>query len=172
MPLTAGTRYYCAAIKNSICWDIILQHLEKQGFSGYEPIVRRSTYFGGRKVIEERPLFGAYLFVAFDMATQRWRQVNGTQGIKYLLPTTAEFPTPLPIGFVEELQMAKRPESKVAELVRIFAGNDIVRILVGAFAGQVGRVISSDQRLTRLELAAFDRKLTASVPTERLAPAD
>jgi transcriptional antiterminator RfaH len=60
-------------------------NLERQGFEAYLPryLTRRSH---ARKVdMVVRPLFPRYLFVAIDLAAQRWRSIQSTIGVSHLV---------------------------------------------------------------------------------------
>src|SRR5690242_20470711 len=60
-------------------------NLGQQDFSVYVPryLKRRSH---ARKVeVVARPLFPRYLFVAIDLAAQRWRAIQSTLGISHLV---------------------------------------------------------------------------------------
>ncbi len=48
------------------------------------------------------PLFPGYLFVSLDPGAVRWRSINGTVGVRYLI-AAGDKPLPLPEGFVEAL---------------------------------------------------------------------
>jgi transcriptional antiterminator RfaH len=165
-----SSRWYAVRIKSTLSWEVIIGELGKQGFAAYHPVITKSMYFAGRKLTGEWPLFPSYLFTSFDMEEQRWRAINSTHGIIHLLPATSEFPQALPIGFVEELR-SRRTVEKMVETTRTYATNEIVRILAGALKGRDGRVIDSNHKLTRVEIAAFSRKVQATVPTGDLAPA-
>jgi transcriptional antiterminator RfaH len=165
-----SSRWYAARIKSTLSWDVIIGELDKQGFTSYHPVITKSTYFAGRKLTGEWPLFPSYLFTSFDMEEQRWRAINSTHGVMHLLPTNSEFPQALPIGFVEELR-SRRTVEKMVEVAKSFEANAIVRVLVGALKGQDGRVIDSNHKLTRVEISAFSRKVRATIPTGDLAPA-
>jgi transcriptional antiterminator RfaH len=162
------SHWYAARIKNTLSWEVIIRELAKQGFSAYHPVITKSTFFAGRKLTGEWPLFPGYLFASFDMEKQRWRAINSTHGVLHLLPLNAEFPQALPIGFVEELR-GRRAVEKMIEVTKRFVANEIVRVLVGALQGHNGRVIDSNHKLTRVEIAAFSRKVQATLPTGDLA---
>ena len=60
-------------------------NLSRQGFFVYLPryLKRRSH---ARKVdVAPRPLFPRYLFVAIDVASQRWRAIQSTLGVSHLI---------------------------------------------------------------------------------------
>ena len=165
-------RWYAARVKTTISWDVIIEQLQRQGFTAYQPVISRSVYFGGRKMIGQWPLFPAYLFVSFDLEEQRWRSVNSTTGVHHLLPAQSEIPHALPIGFIEGLRTVKSERAeKLIEATRPFMANETVRILIGAYKNAVGTVINSTPKLTRVEINAFNRKVATTIATEGLAPA-
>ena len=86
-----------------------------------------------------------------------------------MLPTRAERPAPLPVGFVESLQMREPTAPLVAEVIATFAQNTVVRILAGAFHGKLGTVVSSAPRSTRLSVEAFGRTTLLTTATADLA---
>ena len=162
-------RWYAARIKTTISWDVIIEQLRRQDFAAYQPIISRSIYFAGRKLTGEWPLFPAYIFVSFSVEEQRWRAINSTAGVKHLLPIHGEIPQALPLGFVEELQRVRNNcAEKLIAATGPFIANDVVRILVGAYQNMVGTVINSTPKLTRVEVKAFNRLITAQIATDSL----
>jgi transcription antitermination factor NusG len=165
-------RWFCARTKLAIPFDTTINQLRQQEFTAWVPIVRSITHKFGKKIIIEEGLFGPYLFVQFDMTKQRWRAINHTVGVARLLPTHAEFPEPVSIGFVEALQNAPTLATVQDVIVAKFSTDAIVRILGGALVGYHGRVLSSHRTATRVRLEAFGREIEATVPTSALQAAD
>ena len=60
-------------------------HLERQGFHVYLPLREKKRRIGRRTDIIKAPLFPRYLFVELDLSVDRWRSVNGTFGVAYLV---------------------------------------------------------------------------------------
>jgi len=83
-------------------------------------------------------LFPRYLFVAIDMATQRWRSIQSTFGVARLV-CNGDDPAMTPEGIVSALKAREdakgfiRLEGKPA-----FAPGDKVRVLAGAFMDSAG----------------------------------
>lgn len=153
-------RWYVARVKVSFPWDIIIEQLKRQSFVSWMPIIRHTSFQWGRKTIIEEPLFGAYLFVQFDIGAQRWRAINRTVGITRLLPELNEFPEPVAHGFVEALQ--SRPTMAVIEDLTVkYAADNVVKIIAGTFQGEVrqGAVVASgvDPRAAGSVCRARDR---------------
>jgi transcriptional antiterminator RfaH len=162
-------KWYCARTKVSFPWDTTIDQLKRQEFPAWMPIVRHTTFQMGKKIIVETPLFGAYLFVQFDISTQRWRLINNTVGITRLLPERNEFPQPIAQGFVEALQ--SRPSvAAVEDLTVKYAADAVVKIIAGSFQGRFAKVLTSHRAATRVRFEAFaGRELVATLPTRDLA---
>src|SRR5258708_11637802 len=60
-------------------------HLRRQGFEIYLPRYLRSRRHARRVETVAAPLFPGYLFVAIDMATQRWLSIQSTIGVARLV---------------------------------------------------------------------------------------
>ena len=145
-------------------------NLRAQDFETFWPTYRETVIRRNRRVVVERPVFHGYLFVKFDLSGWRWRAINSTPGIIRLLPMGSEEPVALPAGFVEALQARAPSAPMVAAVIETFAANSVVRILGGAFAGRLGRVLQSTQKSTRLKVQAFaGRDTVLIVPTIDLA---
>lgn len=86
-------------------------NLKNQKFEYFFPTILKK---GG---ITE-PAFRGYGFVNFDPLVDNWASINGTKGVTGLLPAHSVFPTPLPVGLVEDLQ-AKDPINE-ADLLKAF----------------------------------------------------
>ena len=114
------------------------QNLLRQGYEIYLPryLKRRSH---ARKVdFVAKSLFPRYLFVAIDMATQRWRAIQSTQGVSRLV-CNGEEPATVPSGVVGALKMREDDRGFIRmETTPAFAPGDKVRVLAGAFMDSAG----------------------------------
>jgi transcriptional antiterminator RfaH len=114
------------------------QNLLRQGYEVYLPryLKRRSH---ARKVdFAAKPLFPRYLFVAMDIVTQRWRAIQSTQGVSYLVCNGDE-PAVLPNGVLGALKAREDQRG----FVRMDAGPAFVpgakvRVLAGALMDCAG----------------------------------
>jgi transcription antitermination factor NusG len=148
--------------------------LRRQGFESFYP-TRPARRFERNKIVTvERPIFVSYLFILFDVAARLWHPINGTFGVMYLLPKHADEPQAMPRGFVDAVRASLiLPEERTEEVVRLFAKDELVRIIGGAFLGFTGRVVTSRRRSTRVRLDdAFGGRqgVVAKVPTDQLDP--
>src|SRR5262249_55482167 len=62
-----------------------LQHLERQGYRTYLPRYLKRRRHARRVETVAAPLFPRYLFVAVDLASQRWRSIQSTVGVARLV---------------------------------------------------------------------------------------
>lgn len=60
-------------------------HLANQDFPVYLPRFMKRRRIGRREVRGPSPLFPRYIFVGVDVANQRWRSINGTVSVSWLV---------------------------------------------------------------------------------------
>jgi transcriptional antiterminator RfaH len=114
------------------------QNLLRQGYEIYLPrYVKRRRH--ARKVdFVAKPLFPRYLFVAIDMATQRWRSIQSTFGVSHLV-SNGDDPAVVPEGVVPALKAREDTKGYVKlDAAPAFAPGDKVRVLAGAFMDNAG----------------------------------
>lgn len=140
--------------------------LQQQGFYAYLPKCLGTVRHARRVRDVVVPLFPRYLFIEIDLQVQRWRSVNGTRGVSYLV-SMGDRPAPVPHGIVEEIQ-SRENQAKLIELPQKapYEPGETVEITTGALTDQVGKFIRMDARqrvVVLLEL--LGRGLEVSVPT-------
>jgi transcription elongation factor/antiterminator RfaH len=125
-------------------------HLKKQGFETFAPKIVAPRIAAARSARALRstaglaPLFPGYLFVQLDLGVQRWRSINGTIGVSYLVQF-GDAPAAAPIGLVEGLRARTGASSQINFDEDLTIG-DSVRIVGGAFDGWIGRLKECDAR--------------------------
>ena len=77
-------------------------HLRRQGFEVYLPQHLKRRRHARRTDWVPSPLFPRYLFVRMDPEGVRWRAINSTIGVSYLV-CNGDRPSPVPPGIVEEI---------------------------------------------------------------------
>jgi transcriptional antiterminator RfaH len=147
-------------------------NLRRQGFVTYLPRYLRGRRHARRTETVARPLFPRYLFVALDVARDRWRTVQSTFGVSNLV-IVGNDPVPMPRGVVEEIR-AREGEQGFVRL-GLPAGlkpGSPVRLLDGVFAEYRGVLerLADDQRVTVL-LELLGREVRVSVPAANVATA-
>jgi len=113
-------------------------HLNRQGFEIYFPRYLKRRRHARRIEIVAAPLFPRYLFVAVDLAAQRWRSIYSTIGVTRLVCNGDE-PTAVPHGIVEALKSREDLSGFVKLDYRPqFRAGDKIRVLDGAFSSCLG----------------------------------
>jgi transcriptional antiterminator RfaH len=147
-------------------------NLGRQGFSVYLPryLKRRSH---ARKIeTVARPLFPRYLFVAIDLAAQRWRAIQSTLGVSHLV-SWCDKPASVEDGIVDALK-AREDEGGFVKLARrpAFSPGDKVRIVEGAFIDSLALVEDvSDHERVAILLDLLGRKVRVLVGADLIAAA-
>lgn len=145
---------------------IAQQHLLEQGFEVYLPRFKKIRRHA-RKVEEVlSPLFPRYIFIGMDMEIAKWRSVNGTRGISYLL-TNDDHPTCVPSYVLQNLKAHEIADGivPVNSLIALTKG-DKVRVLAGAFQDQEATFQRLDDRQrVQLLLSFMGREMKLSLPT-------
>ncbi len=142
-------------------------NLRRQGFTTYLPRCLKERRHARRLERIAVPLFPRYLFVEIDLDTQRWRAINSTYGVSYLVGTGAR-PSPVPEGVVEEIR-ARENADRLIELPAKppFEPGETVQIVGGALAEQVGKFLCMDERRrVTLLLEMLGRALRVTLPVE------
>jgi len=127
-------------------------NLRRQGFVTYLPRYLRSRRHARRTETVARPLFPRYLFVALDIARDRWRAVQSTFGVSDLV-IVGNYPVPLPDGVVDEIR-AREGEQGYVKLglpSGVKPGSPI-RLVDGIFADHRGVLerLADDHRVAVL----------------------
>ena len=114
------------------------EHLRRQGYEIYLPRYLKRRRHARKMDFTARPLFPRYIFVAIDMATQRWRSVQSTVGVSRLV-TNGDSPAVVPEGVVRALKAREDTKGFVKlDAAPAFTPGDKVRVLAGAFMGNAG----------------------------------
>jgi len=113
-------------------------HLARQGFATYLPHYLKRRRHARRTETVAAPLFPRYMFVAVDMATQRWRAVQSTVGVSHLV-CQGDGPAAIAESIIDALK-AREDERGFVRLERRppFAPGDRIRILDGVFSACLG----------------------------------
>lgn len=114
------------------------QNLVRQGFEVYLPRYLKRRRHARKIDFTAKPLFPRYMFVAIDVATQRWRSIQSTFGVSHLV-TNGDDPATVPTGVVHALKAREDTKGFIQMDARpAFAPGDKVRVLAGAFIDNSG----------------------------------
>jgi transcriptional antiterminator RfaH len=113
-------------------------HLARQGFKTYLPRYQKRRRHARRIDTIAAPLFPRYLFVAIDMAAQRWHSIRSTLGVTRLV-SSGDLPSPIASNVIDGLKNRENDAGYVRLETRInLAQGDTVRVVSGAFAACLG----------------------------------
>ena len=120
--------------------------LEAQKFHVYFPQFAQNIRHARKDKRIIAPLFPRYIFVRFDPMRRRWRCINGTRGVSYLI-TMNEIPSALPEGIVEEI-MARETKDHLINVSdqAPYINGDRLEITSGAFTKQVGAFLRMERQ--------------------------
>lgn len=148
------------------------QNLEAQGFEVYLPRFRKVRRHARRIDHVLSPLFPRYLFVAIDTDAQRWRSVNGTRGISYLL-SADDMPLPVPGRVVESLQ-AQEEDGEIVPVnsLSLLSPGTELQVVDGPFSGQSAKFECMDgSQRVQLLLSFLGRDTRICLPTHAVEAA-
>lgn len=148
---TPATRWYAASVFPGK-EHVAERHLRIQGFEPFVPRCEKTVRHARRLETRVAAYFPGYMFIALDVALQRWRSINGTFGVRSLV-MQGDRPLPVPSGLVERF-IALTGTHGLLDFSGGLAAGASVRILSGPFAEMIGR-------LDRLDPAGRARVLVA-----------
>ena len=111
---------------------VAARNLLNQDFEVYLPRYRKQCRHARRVYTAMAPLFPRYLFVRMDPARQRWRSINGTLGVSYLLSEGPE-PIALPDQIIAAIR-EREEDGAVTVAAPEFAKGQKLRVTNGALA--------------------------------------
>jgi transcriptional antiterminator RfaH len=110
--------------------------LENQGYSTFFPRRLVTVRHARRLHRRQASYFPSYIFVALDLANDRWRPINGTFGVRSLVMFGGG-PLAVPDGLIDSLRACAGADG-VLDAGERFAPGDRVRMLSGPFADVLG----------------------------------
>jgi transcriptional antiterminator RfaH len=127
-------------------------HLARQGFEIYLPRYLKRRRHARRVEMVAAPLFPRYIFVAIDLAVQRWRSVQSTIGVARLV-CNGDHPAEVPDSIIRGLRLGEDERGFVRlERPPAFKLGDKVRVLDGVFSACLGlfECMTDSERITIL----------------------
>ena len=114
------------------------QNLLRQGYAIYLPRYLKRRRHARKVDFTAKPLFPRYMFVAIDIASQRWRSIQSTFGVSRLV-TNGDDPATVPEGVVHALKAREDDKGFIPlDSKPAFTPGDKVRVLAGAFMDSAG----------------------------------
>lgn len=146
-------------------------NLERQGFPTYLPRYLKRRRHARRVEIVPAPLFPRYLFVAIDVASQRWRSIQSTFGVAQLV-CNGDDPSAVSAAIVDELRKREDEKGYVQLTRRGFARGEKIRVVEGVFSACLGLFegMTDNERVTVL-LDLLGRKVRVIMDRDAVAAA-
>lgn len=146
-----------------------VEHLRRQDYNAWYPRQRRTRRHARRFDTILAPFFPGYVFVEMNPATEPWRRINGTFGVRHLI-CGRDGPLPLPDGFVASLR-ARTDDDVIREASPGFKPGDEVRVVSGPFVDCIGTLLRSDEAdRVRLLLRLINGDVKAVLPMSAVVP--
>jgi len=143
--------------------------LGRQGFRTFQPKRLKTVRHARRLSTVEAPFFPRYLFVALDLARDRWRSVNGTFGVSRLV-MWGDQPHPAPHGVVETL-IAAADTRGILQLASKLQVGGLVQLMAGPFAEQLAILDDLDDGgRVRVLLDILGRRVAISTAANNILP--
>jgi len=137
MEPAAGKRWYVVQTRPQ-AEGKAAAHLGRQGFEIYFPRYLKRRRHARRVEMVAVPLFPRYMFVAIDMAVQRWRSIQSTVGVTCLV-CNGDNPAEVPESIIRGLRLGEDDRGFVRlEKPPAFRLGDKIRVLDGVFAACLG----------------------------------
>lgn len=150
--------------------QLALEHLGRQNFSAYLPLVRLHKRRRGAWEQVTEPLFPGYLFVRLDPQRDNTAPIRSTRGVIGLVRFGGAL-KPVPQGLVEHLLATQADPDGAISQEHLFQAGDRVEIVSGPLAGlQAIFLAPTGQQRARLLLHLLGRETRAVVPEDHLIP--
>lgn len=152
-PLAGGSAFYTQGQPCSLRWyvaethprkeQMAIEHLARQGFVTFFPRFPKHQVRRQRSETVLSAAFPGYVFVAFDIASERWGAINSTRGVKRLVGSTPSKPQPVPVQAMKLLESRCR-DDVIVNFLNELAPGDLVEIYKGPLAKRIAKIESLD----------------------------
>lgn len=164
-----GKRWYVIQTKPSHEKQV-KDELKACSYTVFYPTWERREKKRGKVISTILPLFPNYLFVNFDIKRfPRWKKINSVKGVLGILGATEDYIPPIAKGCIESLiEQADRRGNisieKSFEKIIDFVPGMALKIRGDAYAGLVGKYISSDAARVSVLLTLLGREISVILP--------
>lgn len=123
---------------------LAVEHLQRQNFQTYCPLIRKRIKHARREQDVLRPLFPGYVFARIDLSVHRWRSISSTIGVRALV-SFGERLSFLHDDFIHSLR-AREIDSAIVRPESPYVVGQAVRVSGGAFDGLVATIIEMSEK--------------------------
>jgi transcriptional antiterminator RfaH len=164
-----GTARWIVATTHPHSEAIAREHLVRQGFTTYCPMIRKRRSHARRVDTVLRPLFPSYIFVNLTDASGVWRPIQSTTGVRSIVRFGDE-PATLDATFIAALQ-AREEEGAIIHPPTPFVVGQQVQIEGGPLDGLLARILSlNDRDRITVLLDVMNRGVRTEVDRRHLTP--
>lgn len=164
-------RWYLLQCKPREC-QRAREHLERQGYEAFLPVLTREALRRGQPVAISEPLFPHYLFVRLSDVADNWAPIRSTRGAVGLVRFGA-MPLAVPEPVVLVLQQRQAEAFRTQTVEALFQPGDAVEIVAGPLAGLEAVLAAregSERVVLLIRLLQQARTVTLPVTQIRHAP--
>ena len=149
---------------------LAVEHLRRQGYGPYLPLIRLHRRRRGAWQQVTEPLFPGYLFVRLDPQRDNTAPIRSTRGVIGLVRFGGTL-RPVPDGLVEHLLATQADPDGAISQEHLFQTGDRVEIVSGPLAGlQAIFLAPTGQQRARLLLNLLGRETRVVIPEGQLIP--
>jgi len=149
---------------------IASDNLRRQGYEVFLPVLSKTVRHARSIRLAFEAYFPGYLFVRFDIASQRWRPIESSMGVLRLIKAGTR-PTPAPVGLVESLIERSGPEGLLRLEPEELQPGQVVRITKGPFADSLAVVDrASGAERVRVLLTLLGQATAVSLARQDVVP--
>lgn len=138
--LAPKSRLWIVANSHANQERLALQHLARQNYEAYCPMIMKRRSHARRVDVAPRPLFPGYLFISHDPARARWRPILSTVGVRTLVHFGETLGT-ISDDFIHSLRQREKDGLIAAPEPSYHVGQQ-VRLATGPFDGVVATILS------------------------------
>lgn len=121
-----------------------VEHLQRQGFEAYCPMVARRIRHARQVKDVTRPMFPGYVFARVGLDRHAWRPMLSTYGVRSVI-CCGDRPSLVDDGFVSSLK-AREVGGLVSKPSTPFQVGQSVRVAGGPFDGLVATIIDMNEK--------------------------
>jgi transcriptional antiterminator RfaH len=149
---------------------IAADNLRRQGYEVFLPVLSKTVRHARSVRLAFEAYFPGYLFVRFDLASQRWRPIESSVGVLRLIKA-GNRPTPAPVGLVETLIERSGPDGLLRLEPEGLQPGQVVRITTGPFADSLAIVDrASGVERVRVLLTLLGQATAVSLARQDVVP--
>ncbi len=142
------------------------ENLGRAGFTTFLPMItelRRDRVVRTMMHKVRVPCFAGYLFVQFCPATDAWRPVIKSEGVRRMFTTASDRPIPVRRGEVEKLRGWLDAKNEPLMELPAFATGTELRVTAGPFADRDGVCLWSSETRVRLLMQVLGSEVAVDV---------